>query len=348
MANIMLTDICNLHCPYCFANEFVNKDANEITLEDFEKAKEFIIGDGSTKQIGLIGGEPTLHSQFHAIIDSIARDERVQTAVLYTNGIRVCDYLDEICSPKMRLLVNCNAPDDIGENAYGRLHDSLDMLINRRYMKDRLNLGINMYHEKFEYEYILTLLEEFEISSLRVSITVPNEDKLRNINALDYFSMMKPRVLEFFEKLFAIGVVPYFDCNKMPSCALSEEEFHHMSELAEQNEKVKKNIHLSNISNSRVMCSPVIDITQDLKAVRCFGLSSCTKVDIRDFENITDLRNYYTNMVDAFSYNTVYSEKCTECYKRKTLQCNGGCLAFKVRHIMDISNYSQSLMGGRK
>ena len=35
MANIMLTDTCNLRCPYCFANEFVNKSANEISIENF-------------------------------------------------------------------------------------------------------------------------------------------------------------------------------------------------------------------------------------------------------------------------------------------------------------------------
>ena len=56
MANIMMTDVCNLHCPYCFANEFVNKDRNEITEEAFKKAVDFILGDGSHSTVGLIGG----------------------------------------------------------------------------------------------------------------------------------------------------------------------------------------------------------------------------------------------------------------------------------------------------
>ena len=33
MANIFLTSKCNLACPYCFANEFVNKENEEITIE---------------------------------------------------------------------------------------------------------------------------------------------------------------------------------------------------------------------------------------------------------------------------------------------------------------------------
>ena len=64
MANIMMTDVCNLRCPYCFANEFVNKDTNEISEENFRKAVDFIVGDGSHSSVGLIGGEPTVHSHF--------------------------------------------------------------------------------------------------------------------------------------------------------------------------------------------------------------------------------------------------------------------------------------------
>ena len=68
MANIMMTDVCNLRCPYCFANEFVNKDRNEISEEAFDKAVDFIVGDGSHSSVGLIGGEPTIHSNFEYLV----------------------------------------------------------------------------------------------------------------------------------------------------------------------------------------------------------------------------------------------------------------------------------------
>ena len=53
MANIFLTRKCNLKCPYCFADEFVNKKNEEVTLENFEKILNFIKKDG-TSRIGLI------------------------------------------------------------------------------------------------------------------------------------------------------------------------------------------------------------------------------------------------------------------------------------------------------
>ncbi len=37
MANIMINEDCNLRCPYCFANEFVNKKTNNVTEENFIK-----------------------------------------------------------------------------------------------------------------------------------------------------------------------------------------------------------------------------------------------------------------------------------------------------------------------
>ena len=89
MANIMLTSICNLSCPYCFANEFVNRSNVEITEENFRKAMEFILRDGSEHSVGLIGGEPTTHSQFEKLLRIVLADRRVKVGSLYTNGILI-------------------------------------------------------------------------------------------------------------------------------------------------------------------------------------------------------------------------------------------------------------------
>lgn len=68
MANIFLTRKCNLKCPYCFADEFVNQKNQDVTLENFKKILNFIKVD-KTSKVGLIGGEPTLHPKFNEILD---------------------------------------------------------------------------------------------------------------------------------------------------------------------------------------------------------------------------------------------------------------------------------------
>lgn len=343
MANIMMTDVCNLRCPYCFANEFVNKDTNEISEENFEKAVEFIVGDGSRSSLGLIGGEPTVHSKFESYLRKLIADDRVKTVVVYTNGILIDRYWDVICHPKVRLLINCNSPEDIGEKQFEKLCKNLDYLIEKRMFKKNVTLGINMYQPDFPYEYILNLLKKYDFHHVRVSITVPNLEDERNANAHVYFERMKPGMFKFFHELLSNDIIPNYDCNKIPSCLITEEDVDEFRKYGER-KYIRKHIKDSNIQDKIVKCSPVIDIRQDLTAVRCFGLSECTKQNIGDFSGIRELENYYLRTIDAYACNTVYSEKCVDCHAREVRKCNGGCLAFKIKDILSMREYSEKIV----
>ncbi len=343
MANIMMTDACNLKCPYCFANEFVNKDKNEISEEAFVEAKDFILGDKTRRTIGLIGGEPTLHSKFDKLLRILIRDERAESIVIYTNGVFIDKYWDIITHKKVHLLINCNSPKDIGENAYKKICDNLETLLIKKEFIDNVTLGINMYKEDFEYDYILDLLKKYNYHHVRVSITVPNIDDDRNTDGHEWFMKMKPRMIQFFKELMDAEIIPNFDCNKIPSCLIEENEFEELKEYL-KNEYIRENIIKSNISNKCVRCSPVIDIRQDLTAVRCFGLSEISKQSIKDFKCIRDLENYYMRTIDAYAFNTVYSEKCSDCYDRKVLLCNGGCLSYKIKDILELQKASNDII----
>lgn len=343
MANVMMTDVCNLRCPYCFANEFVNKNKNEISEDAFDKAVEFIIGDGTHNTVGLIGGEPTVHSQFEYLMRKLIKDERIEGIMLYTNGILIDRFWDVICHPKIHLLINCNSPKDIGEKQYASLLKNLDTLFNQKMCGDRVTLGINTYSSNFDYDYMLDLLKRFEQRHVRFSITVPNMDENRNVDAHSYFKMMKPRMLDFFHDLLSAGIIPNFDCNKIPSCLMEENELREFDKYL-NNEFIKNNVGKSNIVNSEVRCRPVIDIRQDLTAVRCFGLSETTKQKISDYAGIKELENYYIRTVDAYAYNTSYCKKCNECHLRSVMKCTGGCLAYKIKQINHVKEYADQMV----
>lgn len=343
MANIMMTDVCNLRCPYCFANEFVNKDINEITEEAFSKATDFIVGDGTYSSVGIIGGEPTIHSNFAYLMRKLLSDQRVKNVMLYTNGLCINEYWDVICHSKMHLLINCNSPSDMGKKRFETLCENIRILVEEKLFKDRVTLGINMYKPDFEYNYLLELLIKYSFDHVRVSITVPNIDDTRNTSPFDYFKIMKPRLFEFFHSLMQNGIVPNFDCNKIPFCLVSDDERHQFDIYLKDND-MRSKVEKSNIANNTVCCEPVIDIRQDLTAVRCFGLSSCTKQDISNFSGIRELRNYYMRSVDAYVYNTVYDNECISCHLRKVAKCSGGCLAYKIKEIMTMGALSEDLM----
>ena len=324
MANIMITKRCNLNCGYCFANEFVNSDnSTDIDIDGFKKILDFILSDGSEKRIGLIGGEPTLHHRFGDILDILLSEERADRVILYTNGILAGEYADKLSDPKFHVLVNCN---DIRHKPglYRKLEDSLEILSER--MGDRVGPGVNFYKPDLNVGYMLELLGKYRFKRLRVSISLPNRSNY-NYDPLEYFAEVKPGLFDFFRKLKEMDIVPYLDCNILPPCLVTVDEMLEFAQWGESNP-------LTAVKTGHTGCMPVIDILPDGTAVRCFGLSEYTKTNIKDFASISDLRKYYMRTVDAYAVNSVYDDRCGECYKFKTAKCSGGCLIYKIDKII--------------
>lgn len=333
MANIMINEICNLRCPYCFADEYVNKQFKEITLEDFDTAIDFALSSGHDERIGIIGGEPTLHSHFKTIMSRLIDDERIRNVTLFTNGTNIEGFTDELCHPKIHLLINCNSPTNMGKNAFAKMLGNIEFLVKNKHMKDRITLGINMYKPDFDYDYIIDLLNRFGFKKVRTSVSVPNEQYFLS-NPIDYFKLMKPRVLEFFVQLAHNGIVPFFDCNNIPSCVWTKEE------RASALSRYKGADTLTNIFNTEVKCEPVIDILPDLSCIRCFGMSEHTKKCISDFNCIADARSYYKKNVDCFACNTCHSSECKNCYEYITGKCTGGCLCFIAEKVNKLRSFA--------
>ena len=91
----------------------------------------------------------------------LINDDRVKTIVVYTNGIAIDKYWDIITHNKIRLLINCNSPSDIGDHNYKKLCENLDRLLIDKEFKNYVTLGINMYGANFEYAYMLELLKKY-------------------------------------------------------------------------------------------------------------------------------------------------------------------------------------------
>ena len=327
MPNIMLTYRCNLHCPYCFANEFVNKQNTDISVSNFRKAVDFLTRTG-TASIGLIGGEPTLHPAFQILMEMLIANRRVSGVTLYTNGILLDQFIPQVVFPKIHLLVNCNCPLTIGENAYNHIQQNLDTLIQNYHMKDRIDLGINLYSDNMDYSYIIELLQRYKLNTLRISVTVPDFSTCGETDSLEYFRKRKQFLLRFLRDLDSIHVMPYYDCNRPPYCIWTEEEKEWLEAYVSRYPDC-----FTNLTRRDSRCVPVIDILPNLQAVRCFGMSDFIKVPIEDFQNASDLQGFFLNEIDANASRISACRECKECYERKIGHCIAGCMGFKASRI---------------
>ena len=69
MPNIAFINYCNLSCPYCFANEFIEEKKQLISEEQLKKILNFLkLNKQNQAKIGIIGGEPTLHPDFKKLL----------------------------------------------------------------------------------------------------------------------------------------------------------------------------------------------------------------------------------------------------------------------------------------
>lgn len=329
MANIMLTYRCNLSCPYCFANEFVNHADCDISLEGFRRALEFI-KTSPERHVGLIGGEPTIHRGFEEILRLLDADEQIASVTIYTNGIQMEECLAYLQKERFSILVNCNSPVDIGQVRYEQLKRNLDRLFDQEGVWKRANLGVNLYRDELDYGYILELLERYHLHRVRMSVTVPNLDESKKQDSLEYLRSRKDYVFRFIMDCADRDIAPYFDCNVIPRCVWTEDELRSIEAIVK-----KFRLKNTNLTGLHGFCKPVIDILPDLTAVRCFGTSDFSKMPIGDFRSLEDLRSYYVNLIDCHVTNCMKRKACLGCYERDVLRCSAGCLAFIRNELAD-------------
>ncbi len=336
-----------MRCKYCFANDFVDPEKGDnpnlkknIDIDDFKEIVKFIVQTHS--RVGLLGGEPTLHPKINEMMDHLIINERIKAVTVFTNGVYMERVIRELSYPKIRLLVNMNSPVDIGNHNYNKIIKNIES-INSAGMINKVLFGINMYKPGFDHDYLIDILKKYDKKNVRVAIIGPNSEEMRRSNYLDYCRQMKPSILEFFKKLYKLGISPRFDCsaNVFPPCVLAKEEREFMKEF---NDFIGKSFILaggqkklvSNVANlvSFPQCEPIIDFTIDKKVIRCFPMYN-EKLNMADFKNAREIEGYFRNKYDVFKCLIPIDESCRKCRHMKTMACQGGCIAYRLNEMSE-------------
>jgi MoaA/NifB/PqqE/SkfB family radical SAM enzyme len=311
--NLVITNACNLSCPFCFASEYrcAPESAARMTMQEFRSQVAFAGGD----TVRFCGGEPTLHPDFNAMLD-LALAEPARRAMIMTNGVWADGVRDHIAtlprahSDRITFLFNVLSPDTYAPGQRQRLLDTLG-----RVDRSRVTLGVTIYRVPFDYGFVVELAKQFGFTTLRYSVAAPNitDPATWHLDPEWDFRALAETVYRLVTDGRALGLRVQSDCGYIPPCQFTSDQL----------------AALQSDDAIEFRCHGPVDIGPGGEAWRCYGLYADQRVHVSGYPDSTmlvgDFEARTLELENRFLFDT-----CEDCDFRARGECGGGCYAFRV------------------
>lgn len=325
MANVLLTNLCNRKCPYCFAMQKVygregsvenpkiktslrNNDNRYMTINNLKKVIEFL-KRSDVKLISLLGGEPTLHPKFIEIVETVLKaDFEVK---IFTNGLmskKIANFLRET-QERITIVVNLNKPDETSLSQWEQVNNVLSII------GDKAALSFNVYKANCDMDFLIdTILKHDLDKNIRVGIALPILGANNSYLPLEDYRKVGKMLADFTDRCAEHDIILGLDCG-FTLCMFTPEEIGRM--------------RLNN-AQLNIFCKPIIDIGPNLDVWCCFPLSMVEIVRLEDFANRQQLVDYYDRKFSAYKH-AGSLPNCIGCPQLRRQQCYGGCIVHTMR-----------------
>jgi organic radical activating enzyme len=320
MSNIVLTHACNKKCSYCFAAHTRVDDEMEL-----EKLEEILNIEGNQEIVQLLGGEPTLHSQFDKVLELCFK--KTKHVTLISNFLFSEDVLKTItnCIQQdydISFLVNSTDLDI--SNRMETFKRNFNTIYELLYTKGKVfgisnSITIDEAKSKEYYiKYIDFLIDNLtNITWLRTSIRFPSEFEKGNfyiINNTDLGDLIIAIVKKAAHNNIAVGL----DCVKFPCMFKSPLDLNYITNFLRGSEK-------SNCHNDG-SCG-ALDFSTDGTLYHCYPCSRI-KVMGTDYNNIMEAGSDIKRLYNQAMQKVPRPETCLKCHWYKDGECDGPCLGF--------------------
>ena len=310
MANIALTNVCNLDCHYCFAlsdtghatgpREYVRDEQFEATLDFLERSK--------IPEARLLGGEPTLHPRFAQL--AARAMERGFRVVVFSNAIipdAALEFLEQASPESVALLINARAAQDHQPAQWRRIENTY------RRLQTKICLGYNIASRVPELDFLLEHIARYGLGrTVRLGLAHPRlEGENEHLRPRDY-PFIGRRIVEFARQCRQAQVQIDFDCGFVP-CMFPEGTH-----------------ELFGVQDFGLRCNPILDLMPDGKFISCFPLQTLHQEPLTPRAEASELRAKFTAEFAELRQATLYPE-CVDCNYRAAGRCSGGCLSSSLR-----------------
>ena len=199
---VYITEICNARCPNCFNAE--SRSNKEMSLKDFEELCEYLKSN-SIDFLKIMGGEPTLHTDFVKIIE-IAQ-KYFDYIVIFSNGIT--DSIKNIRLRKNDIIVY-----NFTFNKFFSREKMFFEIGGKRTFEVQIKSSTN------EKELVERIIELAKTDSIKISLTL---DCTANI--FEEKSVVLPK-LKYLEKELAAAELTFSYDHMIPLCYLYKTGLH--------------------------------------------------------------------------------------------------------------------------
>jgi len=307
LLNLSIISACNNNCNYCFQkNSYHDLDM----MFGINEIKQILKWAKGINEVGILGGEPTLHPQCVDICNFISQYYNVR---FFTNLLTKTETLEQLVKIKnMNWLVNTTTNPEL-QNVFNENIAYLSKVIDNY----PIGFGITLTGDvDFDFNSIENLVRIGKlypniICNYRIAFASPCHDKIFKLKNFD-------KSIKYFYD-YSYRHTPYiaisFDCS-VNSCFMSN------------------NVYLRIVQDRRTIrafpvCSPGgFEILVNRAVKYC---SSCPDElfninDYRMFENYFVCWDYITNLIREFiqEYGLFYCKTSKICTSKT---CQGACLA---------------------
>lgn len=303
MANLVLTSRCNRDCAYCFADK--TPAVADMTLAAAERILDLALASG-LQQVRLLGGEPTLHPDFGAILNAGVR--RGLEVLVFSNGLlppAALEAIQRTPPSQCRVMLNLNLG---GADAAAHRAQSAHTAAA---LGPRAFVGVNLHSPG------LPLLEAAQFAKthglarvIRVGMAHPRLDRRNLFLQPRHYRGVGAELEAFLKAIHPDGFSLSLDCGFVP-CMFS----HEFLELAGVTPRALGR-----------RCGPIPDVQPDLSAIHCFALSEMDQLPLGGGQRLQEVRELLEVRAGAWRTLGVFRE-CTACALRRQGDCLGGCLA---------------------
>lgn len=300
--NILLTLDCSLDCAYCFARACRTEAAlQEMPVSELEQITSTL--DPCNDPVRLMGGEPTLHSQYPEIMKALKKAQGFSVTV-FTNGLQSILRQTLPALPDS-ILLNLNDWQTYSEIQKVTIQE------NAAALGDRISLAYTITAPDFDLSAHRRLILDHGLRPvIRLGLAQPVVGGDNGYLPDGDLPAAHQAVVAWADLLARDGIRICLDCGFM-RCHFNDTEMETL-------------IRAGAVLNFQ--CRPTLDIGPGLRVWRCFAFSSGPGVDWRDYQDGGLLRDLFQ----------ARDQECRlgrgSCEYASGGWCQGGCLARSMTH----------------